>query len=290
MEDPFGFTDPSVEPESLSDPYSDPSGVIPYQMPEQEARAADPDYLPAYIDQQSLPASGVQKEEIALDEESKQALDERYKRAFAAGLIDAHGNPIEEPVEAAEQRGSKWDPVDDLLDYAKDAVVELLELAMRPLQFLAVGATIIGVVFSITLYGAAGVVNQAAADAVMAQKHWFNTLNSEKQVMSDLQALGADKAVLESFWFDYERAETDVDREVAARKLVSRLTSTDQHVRQFGSELMPSKLRMARERLNRIEYAMTQYDNALTNWELIADTPRGRFAVGFGVASRPPDV
>lgn len=296
---PPALTDPTYPPlpewEGTQDPPTANSksgtpapaaSALPYAMPSQDARRDDPDYIPDYVDRSSLPDER-KPIDIGVDEATKKRMDAAYQRAVEAGTIDADGNPIDDGEEGEAEKIDGWNVGEDILKLAYGVVSELLAVLLRPLLYVATAAGVLALVMGIVIGSAGGKVNSAAMDAGKARNDLFSTIDAERAVVEDLKANGGDAAVLESFWFDYESADGETAKIDAAYKLISRLHDTHEYVRQFGTDLKQSKLRMSRERINKMDAAKSDYEEKMTAWELIADTPNGRLAVKFGVAPAP---
>ena len=287
---PVGHYDSQSGPPDLQPPsaqgVSESQSQLPYTMPRQDIRVDDPDYIPDYIDRDSMQSARVIPEEIDVDEEEKRKQRERYQRAFEAGLIDANGNPISQQA-AEEERGEGWNPADDVAEYAYGALSELAELLARPLQIAAVGTIIVGLVVGVVVVTGASKVNEARSAALDSRGKVYATVEAEQEVIAEVGELGGDAGMLETYWVKFQHAQTEQERMEMALKFVARARQTEQHIRQFGVDIRGDRLQSVRERVNRMAMAVDEYETRMLVWEEQVGYGGGRLATSLGVADAP---
>ncbi len=262
-----------------------PLSSIPYSMPRNDVRRDDPDYVPDYIDQESLPGNRIAPEVVELDAKNKAKLEEDFKRAVEAGVIDEDGFIIE-GRKGRGRKGSFWNPIEGALGLADGVISEFIALILRPLQIATICGIIALVIGGMAVGSWAGPVKEAQFIAMTHRADLFQTFDANKEVIEDLEAIGSDAGTLQSFWFDYEKAEgpAKVDQ---AYKLLHRIEQSYTHARKFGETKRAAKMEMAHERMNRLKLAVTRHEQAMLAWEQAADGSRGRTAIRFGAAIAP---
>ena len=288
--DPYAPTRAAPEATDMKATPVSTSSALPYSMPKQDQRrSVDDDYVPDYIDQESI--SDVPKrqpEEITLDDASKKRADAAVKRAIAAGRLNPDGTPIDAEVDDGPRHDGSKSSIEEIGDMAVAFLHEFLSIAWRPMQFIGVAALVI-FIFGGGLVGtSAAQVNAAMVESHVARHALFRTIDENEVILGDLAAMGADEGMIQSFWFDYKNAPDKAKRVDATYKLVERLHSTFEYQRKHGSP-PGGRIRIVRERLNRIDMAVTDYEEKLIRWEQVASGPRGQMAVSFGAAYRPGD-
>ncbi len=263
-----------------------PVSALPYSMPANDSRHDDPDYVPDYIDKSSIPDARRAPEVVELDPVNKAKLEEDFKRAVEAGLIDEDGFIIEGRKGRRGRKKSFWNPVEDALGLAEGAITEFISLILRPLQIATICGIIVLVVGGMAVGAWASSVKEAQFIAMSHRNDLFQTFDDNKAVIEDLEAVGAEGGTLRSYWFDYEKAEGPAKVDYAY-KLLNRIEQSYVHARKFGETKRVAKMEMAHERVNRMKLAVARHEQAMLAWEQAADVSTGRTAIRFGAASAP---
>jgi len=149
----------------------------------------------------------------------------------------------------------------------------------RWLVLLALG--VIAIAGSTLVVGTLG-VRLASEATTQAREDLLTTLDVELAIVDDLEALGADGALLEERYRE-QRAATGAERMVLARRYVELL---DKEVAQHA-DTRSRDASVARERLQRIEEQLRDYDEAHDRWTGRAGRFPGGLAVSMGLAMPP---
>jgi serine/threonine protein kinase len=276
---------------------SEKRAILPYVMPNAPARKRsltdeDDDEIPDYVDTSSIPEAP-KGYEIELDDQSKALAEEALRLAIEAGLVDEHGNRINQETVAVSPIhtiDNNWDITGFVQDILESLWSFIYHTFIQPIQTMAI-AIGIGLILLVAISGTSAVhVRSAQVEAISTRQTFYLTLEAEQRVLDDLVALGANQTSLNALWAVYANATDEPERMSSAMRLLGQLATTaDAASRSKQAASKGHKVHMVTQRLSRIKNAQLKYQQAMIGWEEAADSKRGRMAVRMGIAGRPEE-
>jgi len=165
----------------------------------------------------------------------------------------------------------------------RQALAVRVAVAVSPLVVVAIAA------LSLMMIGRSA-LDQAAQHTTAERQAYFESLDAERDVIDDLQALGVDRAALESA-YETQRQTADPGQRLEAADAYTRLLreSMLDHMPRSNASSRMADAKRATLRLQRLEEARVAYQEVMQDWESMAETLHGRSAILAGMAEAPTE-